>query len=79
MIDRRRLMMTAAASAALGGFATRVMAQQMPVLEPAPAEPGRLAAASNGLLFMLSFRTTQVARDLPSLYIRAGEAARTGG
>jgi uncharacterized protein (DUF885 family) len=49
MIDRRRLMMTAAATAAVGGFVTRAMAQEMPVLAPAPGSDATVAARANAI------------------------------
>lgn len=63
MIDRRRLMMTAAATAAVGGFATRAFAQPMamPTLEPAPGSDPAVAAAANAIYdqaFMLGLSTS---------------------
>ena len=61
MIDRRRLMMTAAATAAVGGFVSRAFAQEMPVLEPAPGSDPAVAAAANAIYdqaFMLGLTTS---------------------
>ena len=49
-----------------------------PLPEPALAEPRRLAAASNGLLILFSFRAAEAAFDLGPVYMRGREAARTG-